>query len=190
MFIEVNQFIKEAKYEELETYFKQTFTQFALTHRETYNKIVISITCLKFLNFIRKNNFEAAYEVLHSVSGEIWERNFLQNSSNNKQIDDDGQVNNELNVDMYNQNNEISSFSLFNISSLLCFENPFESEYSFMLNEKQSELIAEQINSCILELVGLNKESILEIIIKQTELTRICIENIKNSSGEKIKIKS
>lgn len=91
-------------------------------------------------------------------------------------------------IDLYDNNNQISSFTLFNISSLLCFENPLISEYNFMLEMKQIDLITEQINSNILEIIGLNKESILEIVIKQTELVMSCLEKIKNSS-EKIKFK-
>jgi hypothetical protein len=192
--IVINKFIKNKQFEELNEYFKKNFNRFNQSHNLNYNKILLGISCLRFFDLIKQKNFDKAYEVFQSLSGDIWEKNFYQissNTSNNNSmmIDDNFQHNEILSIDLYDENSNIKAYSLFNISSLLCFDDLNDSEYSFMLNSKQKDLISEQINSCILELVGLNKESVLEILIKQNELARACAESIKNCGGEKIKIK-
>ncbi len=54
---------------------------------------------------------------------------------------------------------------------------------------KQDVLIANQINSLILELAGVSSESILEKIMKQQVMTNYLYRTIKNCYGEKITIK-
>ena len=146
-----------------------------------FNKILLNITCLKFFSYLKSNEHLKAYEVFENFNSYLY-----TNNPKLMEIED----HDHITIDLYDKDNNIRSFSLFSISSLLGFENVLDNEFSFMLNENQNELIANQINSGILELVGLNKESILEICFKQLELTKNYLNKIKNCSGEKIKIKS
>ena len=75
------------------------------------------------------------------------------------------------------------------MSVLLCYEDIQNSELNYFLKESQVSLIADQINSLILEIAGVSSESVLEKVIKQQMMTSYLSKTLKNSFGENISIK-
>lgn len=75
------------------------------------------------------------------------------------------------------------------MSVLLCYENVAKTEFSYFFSLNQANLIADQINSLILEIAGISSESVLEKVIKQQMMTSYLFKTIKNSFGDNILIK-
>lgn len=95
---------------------------------------------------------------------------------------------NEYTIDFYNANNEIESVDFSTIASLIGYKNPYKCNFSYLLNEAQIEFICEQMNSLVLEMLNLSKQSIIEIVLQQSILAKNLINSIQKSEGDRFDI--
>ena len=151
-YLEILHYIKEEAYGTLITYIQHDFKGLIDSFKdkakeEIYIKIRDYIICLIFFKHIRIKEYSKAYEILGNTK-----------------------INNNNTILLYNELGEIKHFSFSFLSSLLCYENPLESNISYLLLDKQKELISNQINSLILNIAGLEPYSLLETIIKHNSL--------------------
>ena len=123
---------------------------------------------MKYFNILKSNDYMNAFEILNNLDRSYWNEN--------------------LNVNLYDQNDKIIEVNIEKISTLICYQNISETEFNFYLNSKQIDFLSTQINSLILEMIGLSNESILEKIMKQQKMLSYTYNIIKNSPGEKISV--
>jgi hypothetical protein len=72
---------------------------------------------------------------------------------------------------------------------LLCYENILNTELKFFFEDKQIDIISNQINSLILQFAGVSNESILEKVFKQQKLADYTYRLMKNCIGDRISLK-
>ena len=123
---------------------------------------------MKYFNILKSNDYMNAFEILNNLDRSYWNEN--------------------LNVNLYDQNDKIIEVNIEKLSTLICYQNISETEFNFYLNSKQIDFLSTQINSLILEMIGLSNESILEKIMKQQKMLSYTYNIIKNSPGEKISV--
>ena len=168
--------ISEENYDKLLNYFSSHFHSFLTSKEKVFKKIILCITCLKYFRYLKELNYDKAYDTLSQLDESYWS---LSSTSQLKHIS----------ISLYDQDNKINDFTVDELSSLLCYNDVANSEFKFFFTENQVNIISNQINSLILEIAGLNSESILEIAVKQHMLSNYLNKALKNSFGEKLSIK-
>ena len=171
----IQNLITNKEYNSLYDYFVNKFKDFSMSmdisKEKVYKKIIMCISCLKYFEFVRNSNYEKAYETFSVLDSTYW------NSYN------------AITVCLYDYDNKLKDYTLDNLSALLCYENPmYNNEVKHLLDINQHVILANQINSLILELAGLNSESVLEICMKQVSGCDYAMKYIKNSFGENLKL--
>ena len=151
------------------SFFEKHFHLYQLKKEINFKKILMCIYTLKYLERLKHNDYLNAYEVLNKLDQSFW--------------------NKDITVSLYDNEDKICDYTCEALSVLLCYEKSISNELSHFFNDKQIELISNQINSLILELPGLSSESVLEKILKQETMVNFIYNSIKNCSGEKINVK-
>lgn len=162
--------IKDKKLIDLEDNFTNKFKSYK--NKESYDKVILRIKCLIFIEEIKKRDYIKAFEIINTFDDD-----FLNKIT---------RLNSEYSIDFYNSNNIIEQIDFSTITSLLGYKNPYNCNVSFLLNDCQLDLICEQINSLILEMLNLSKKSVIEIIFQQTILTKNCIDSILQTNGDRL----
>ena len=164
----IQNMINEKAYDEALSYFTKHFGEYSSKKELNYKKIIICLITMKYFNILQSNDYMNAFEILNNLERSYWNEN--------------------LNVNLYDQNDKIIEVNIEKLSTLICYQNISETEFNFYLNSKQIDFLSTQINSLILEMIGLSNESILEKIMKQQKMLSYTYNIIKNSPGEKISV--
>lgn len=167
----IQNMINQREYDSAIEYFTKNFLEYSTKNNkiENYKKIMISLTTMKYFQQLDNNDYMKAFEILNNLDRSYWNEN--------------------LNISLYGQNEQIFEMNVEKLSMLICYQNIKESEYSFLLSPKQIDFLSNQVNSLILDMIGLSNESILEKILKSQKLINYTYSEITNSPGEEISIK-
>jgi hypothetical protein len=165
----IQNMIKEKDYETALKYFEINFQEYLIKKEISFKKIILCLTTLQYLDFLKINDYLSAYNILNKLDRSYW--------------------NKDITVLLYDNEDKIFDFTLDVISVLLCYQNVVSSDLGYFFSDKQLSLISDQINSLILELAGVASESILERVVKQQTLTSYLYRTLKHCQGDKISIK-
>ena len=146
---EIKKLILNKEYEKSIEFFQKNNEKFKT--KIEYKKIILCLIILKYLEYLKNSeNYIKLYEYLNNLNKEIWDEN--------------------LNIFIYNNNDEPYEINLNKISTLICYKDLKQTEYSFFINKNQTEILLNQINELIFQMNNLNAFSILEKIYKQQNL--------------------
>ena len=161
--------IIEKDYDSAIEFFKKHFEEYATKKETNYKKILICLITMKYFYILRSNDFMKAFELFNSLDKSYWSEN--------------------LTISLYDAQDKTFETNIEKLSALICYNNINESEFNYYLTDKQIDFISNQINSFILEMIGLSNESILEKIMKHQKMINYTYKLIKNSPGENISVK-
>lgn len=163
----IKKMINENDYNVVEFFIKH-FSEYSTTKESTYKKIIICLTTIKYFSVLKTNDYMKAFDVLNQLDRSYWNENLTMN--------------------LYDLNDKIIETNIEKLSTLICYQNLLESEFRFYLDQKQVDILSDQVNSLILEMIGLSNESVLEKIMKQQKMISYTYSMITNSPGEKISV--
>ena len=164
----ITKMINEKDYDNVVEFFIKHFIEYSTTKETTYKKIIICLTTIKYFSVLKTNDYMKAFDVLNKLDRSYWSEN--------------------LTLNLYDLNDKIIETNIEKLSTLICYQNLLESEFGFYLHQKQVDFLSDQINSLILEMIGLSNESVLEKIMKQQKMIAYTYSMITNSPGERINV--
>ena len=164
----ITKMINEKDYDNVVEFFIKHFIEYSTTKETTYKKIIICLTTIKYFSVLKTNDYMKAFDVLNKLDRSYWSEN--------------------LTLNLYDLNDKIIETNIEKLSTLICYQNLLESDFGFYLHQKQVDFLSDQINSLILEMIGLSNESVLEKIMKQQKMIAHTYSMITNSPGERIKV--
>lgn len=163
--------LKEERYTESLAYLQEIAPILKQKDEESYNRLFLIFTSLTFLSLIANNNALEAYNTLSKLDSKLWKEQEISETNS---------------ISLYNAEKKITKCNILHLSSLLFFDNPWNSNYAYLLDKQQIELLIDQINSLLLKIAGVNPESIIETILQQNHIVEECKEQLVGSTGEKI----
>ena len=141
-----------------------------------YIKLYPYLFAIKYLYYIGTSQLFKAFEQFNYFEEKYL--NLINKNNSTQNINSNSQNFGDLVVNLSNEKEEIKEYNLFTILSLICFSEPNKCHFNFLLRKSQFIILSDQINSVILNICGMNSESIIESVVKHNEMLSLYKESI------------